>query len=189
MEKVIEAISNFIDVKEEEIQLLQKYFYLSTFKRNEVIIREGQIAEKIGFIIKGAVRGFYYNEKGEEQVVGFLFEDNLLVNFDTLFQQKPLNITAITLEQTEVCWISRADFVSFIQKYPKYEAVLRMILSEELSDKSEHTKLLRIASSRKRYETFCEKNPDLVLRVPLKHIASYLGMSLETLSRIRAGKL
>ncbi len=133
MEKVIVAISNFIDVKEEEIQLLQKYFHFFSFKKNEVIIREGQIAEKIGFIIKGSIRSFYFNEKEVEQTVGFEFENSLIVDFDTFFQQIPLKKKVITLEPSDVIWISRSDFGNFIKKFPRYEAVLRLVLTHDIS--------------------------------------------------------
>ena len=168
---------------------MMKIIRHSSHQKNEILHRQGEIPKRAAFIIKGAVRSYYLDEKGTEHTTAFIFENLPLVAFDSFTQQTPSAMNAVTLEPTELIWASHADFFGFLETFPKYETALRNLLSKYLTLQGEQAKLLRISSSRERYEALCNIRPDVIQRVPLKHIATYLGMALETLSRVRAGKL
>lgn len=161
----------------------------SSLAKNEVILRQGEIPRTLSFILKGAVRIYYLDDKGSEQTVNFIFENEPMVAFDNFANQTPASTAAVALEGTDVIWVSHQDFFGFLEMYPKYETVVRTVMGQYIVLESEHSKLLRMNPARDRYEALCKTRPELVQRVPLKYIASYLGMTLETLSRIRAGKL
>jgi len=189
MQPVLDFLSNYTTVTEDEMNAMLEIIHFSSHEKNETIQRQGEIPKRAAFVVKGAVRTYYVDEKGTEHTTAFIFENHPLVVFDSFAQQTPVAINAITLEPTELIWTSHAEFFAFLEAHPKYEVVLRNVLSKYMTLQGEQAKLLRISSSRERYEMLCKERPEIIQRVPLKYIASYLGMALETLSRVRAGKL
>jgi CRP-like cAMP-binding protein len=188
MQPVINFLSAFSNISEEEMSAILSVMHTSSHKKNDILHQQGAIPKRAAFIIKGAVRSFYIDENGQEQTVAFKFENQPLVPIESFTQQLPANLSVVTLEPTELIWTSHSEFFGFLETFPKYEKVLRNILSKNLMQQNEQMKLLRINASRERYEMLCKLQPEVVQRVPLKHIASYLGIALETLSRLRANK-
>jgi CRP-like cAMP-binding protein len=189
MQAAIDFLTSFTSISEQELRAMQSLIHTSSHKKNELIYCQGNVAKHASFIMKGAVRSFYIDETGTEHNTAFHFENQPLVPFESFSQQIPISINAITLEPTELIWTSHKEFFGFLESYPKYEKVLRSILSKYMFMQNEKIKLQRISSARERYETLIKMHPEIIKRVPLKFIASYLDMSLETLSRVRAGKL
>ena len=189
MQPVIDFISNHTNITEEELNAMTEMLHFSSHEKNEILQRQGEISKRAAFIVKGAVRSFYMDEKGIEHTIGFAFENQPLVAFDSFTQQTPAGVSAVILEPTDLVWTSHSEFFDFLEAFPKYESVLRNILSQSMSLEGEQRKLLRIRSSKERYEALCKMSPEIIQRVPQKYIASYLDMALETLSRVRAGKL
>jgi CRP-like cAMP-binding protein len=188
MQPVIDFISTYTDISNEEMNAMLGIIHTSSHQKNEILHRQGSITTRAAFIIKGGVRSFYTDENGVERITAFKFENQPLVPFESFIQQTPSQLNAVTLEPTELIWTSHGEFLSFLETFPKYEKVLRNILSKNLMLQNEQAKLLRINASRERYEMLCKMHPEVIQRVPLKYIASYLDMALETLSRVRAGK-
>jgi CRP-like cAMP-binding protein len=140
-------------------------------------------------VLKGAVRAYYIAEDGSEHTVSFGFENSPMAEIENFSRLAPSSVEVMTLEPTELIWIGQPAFFNFLEKFPKYESALRNMMSHFLQIDSEQWRLLRISSARERYETLCKMKPEVIERVPLKYIASYLEMAVETLSRVRAGKL
>ncbi|HWB62047.1 MAG TPA: Crp/Fnr family transcriptional regulator [Chitinophagales bacterium] len=186
---VIDFISEYVKIDPTELEVMLTRIHFSSFGKNETIMRQGEIPKRLVFILKGAVRIFYTDEKGHEQMVGFSFENQPVVAFDSFANQTPAGIGFVTMEPTDVIWTSHDEFFGFLETYPKYETLVRSVMGQYLTIEGEHSRLLRLNPARDRYEALCKSRPELITRVPLKYIASYLGMTLETLSRVRAGKL
>ena len=188
MQQVIDFISGYIQMSEDELRFVADNMQLSSFKKGEILLKQGQILNKMAFIVKGAVRGYYSDENGTEHTLGFALENQPLVAFDSFTQQTPIGFTSIALEDTDTIWISQSAFYNFLEIYPRYEKVLRTIISQYMTIEGEKTKLLRIISAKERYKALLATQPELIKRVPLKYIASYLGMTTENLSRVRSQK-
>lgn len=101
----------------------------------------------------------------------------------------PSSASAHALEDIELVGFSLENFTKFMELYPHYYKVINDVLAKEMAILAMRSRLLRIPSSRERYTQLCKEYPELLERVPLTHIASYLKMALGTLSRVRAGKL
>ena len=186
LKQIIEFISEYTDVSEDEIAAMAAVMHIDSIQKNVVFHQQGKVVKRIGLILEGAVRTYYVDDKGQEHTVGLKFENYPLVSIDSFTQQTPAMLNAITLEPTVVVWTSRQEFFDFLETYPKYEKVLRNVMSRFLTFQSEHVKLLRITSPRERYEMLCKNQPEVIKRVPLKYVASYLDMAMETLSRVRS---
>jgi CRP-like cAMP-binding protein len=185
----IDFVSAYLRVSEEEKHLIAERVHHTSYPKNEVIHRQGDIPRTLAFVISGAVRIYYTDEHGTEHTVNFIFENQPMVAFDSFATQTPSGISAMTLEPTELIWTSHAEFFSFLEQHPRFETAVRSVMGHYMGMNSEHSKLLRINPARDRYEALCKARPELMTRVPLKYLASYIGMTLETLSRVRAGKL
>lgn len=188
MQPVIDFISGFIKMSDEELHFFSNNIQRTSFKKGEILLQQGQILDKMAFVLKGAVRGYYQDENGTEHTLCFVFENQPLVAFDSFTQQTPIGFTSIALENTETIWISQTAFYIFLETYPRYEKVLRTIISQYMAIEGEKTKLFRIVSAKERYSALLEAQPELIQRVPLKYISSYLGIAIKTLSRVRAEK-
>lgn len=188
MKQIFGFISEFTEVTKEDMNAISGLIHFSSHTKNEMLQKQGHVSKRIAFILKGSVRAFYIDEQGNDHTVNFMFENHPLVAFESFTQQTPVPFSAIALEPTDLIWTSYEEFFEFLSTHPKYETALRNILSKYMSLGGEHMKLLRIHSAKERYEALCNARPEVIKRVPLKYIASYLQMAVETLSRIRAGK-
>jgi CRP-like cAMP-binding protein len=176
-------------IEEAEYALILKIINFSTYNKGDLIYSFGDLTRTASFIVQGACRSFYIDEDGKENTVGFHFEYEPAFPYGSFVEQLPASSSYVAMEHTVMVHVSRHDFYHFLQSFPRFEIVVAKMLGEYLVKGSQHLKLMRIDSSRERYKKLLEIQPEIVNRVPLTYIASYLGMALETLSRVRAGKL
>ncbi len=148
------------------------------------LINEGKICHHIYFLEKGCLRGFY-NLDGKEISYWFAFENNFVTSFFSFISRKP-SIECIQLIEDCVLWaISYDDLQELYDKHPDVERLGRLMNERYyvmLEDRfvSNHFK-----EAKERYENLVSHSPHILQRVPLGYIASYLGITQETLSRIR----
>lgn len=188
MDKLRDIISQSVNLPTEELDRIVSIVKVFKVKKGEFLIKEGRVANKIGRITQGAVRAYYTDKNNEEHVLGLNFEGDMLVAYESFIYQTPAKISAVALEDTYGYYTTYDDYKALIRDYPKYEAYVREGVGEFMLQKVEYIKLLRSASAKERYETLLAQKPFIVNRVPLKYIASYLGITKETMSRIRKVK-
>lgn len=186
----IEYFSKYVGtIDDDELELILKLVQFSSYNKGDLIYNCGEITRTASFIVYGACRSYYNDEDGKENTVGFHFEYEPAFPYGSFIEQVPASNAYIAMEPTQMVYISRHDFYHLLQSFPRFEIVVAKMLGEYLVKGGQHLKLMRIDSSRERYKKLLEIQPEIVHRIPLTYIASYLGMALETLSRVRAGKL
>ncbi len=186
---LIAYVSQYIEVSAEELSFLEKKVLERTFRKKEIIHKQGDEQKYIGFVIKGAMRFYYVDASQRAQTFEFAFEEAIVGNYQDVIAGVDAPAYAEAIEETVLMGIFREDLVFFLQKFPRYYALISEIMGQALSKLSARDKILRIPSSRERYQELVKISPQVVQRVPLTYIASYLKMALGTLSRVRAGKL
>ena len=145
--------------------------------RKTILVKQGKQYKEIFFNIKGLARAFYY--KNDTDVTSRFFRENELII--------PVNNENIELSEESTLIIMPNDLLSSLQKrYPELNLVMRTLAEHNYILSEERSYAMRMRSARERYEDLLQSDPQIFLRVPLKHIASYFGMKPETLSRIRA---
>jgi len=190
LESLNAYISTYIEnITEEEQKALERLLNVASYQKGDLIYKQGEIPKKVCFLMSGAVRFFYITENGKDHTTKFGFENEPIVPYASFVEQLPSNISIIALEPVELVWTSKEDFNNFMSEYPRFQSGIAKLLGEYLLKASQQLNLLRIGSSRERYEALRTIQPEVINRIPLTYIASYLDMALETLSRIRAGKL
>jgi CRP-like cAMP-binding protein len=181
-------LEDFIKVSDEELAEINKITETTEVKANEVVLRQGQVSDRIGLLLKGALRTYFTDSQGNDKVVGFAFEGQPLIAVDSFFNQLPSSVTSVALEPCVIIWTDLERYTSFTSKFPQYNKVLISALAKWFAEGKDRMEYLHQPSAKAKYERMCQLQPKIVERVPLKYIASYLGITQETLSRIRGNK-
>ena len=157
-----------------------------TFEKGVTIIEEGSKENQVFFIRKGLVRCFFVNEKGDEITFQLFPEHRVVLNFHTLLFNKPSKFEFQTLERTRVYQIDEQYFQSALVKNPKLlESSRQFIFRKNLQQVYERVESFVLLSPEERYLRYCKEYPGVVNRAPDKYIASILGITPVSLSRIR----
>ena len=149
-----------------------------------MLLEEGKIADKLYFIRKGCLRLFLYNE-GKDITFQFFFEGDFVASFDSLYKGTPSLFSLESIEPSEVMFIKKEDFYNEIEN----NSSLRKVYEEKIIERFsfyQHLFLSRIKNTpQQRYEELLKEYPNIIQRVPQHYIASYLGITPVSLSRIR----
>jgi CRP/FNR family transcriptional regulator, anaerobic regulatory protein len=156
--------------------------------KHYLLHKADEVCDKLYFIESGLVRWFYYSADGKDVTDSFGGENSFITAFDSFFQRKPSRYYIELLEDSTVYSMTYDDLESAFENFPEIERVGRLILIQILEQTLDKNAALQFNNARQRYEFITKKHPDLLQRVSLGHIASYLGITQETLSRIRAKK-
>ncbi len=148
--------------------------------------KEGKITRNLYYIEQGIARIFYYNKHGKDISYGFYTENNMVTISESFFQQTPSRYNLELLEDSMIYSLSYNDLNSLLNEYPTLEKVKSHVLLYFLGKAAERIVALQFLSARQRYETLMNNQPEIIQRVALGQIATYLGITQETLSRIRA---
>ncbi|MFD2939425.1 Crp/Fnr family transcriptional regulator [Flavobacterium notoginsengisoli] len=184
MDELIQIIKTFQELDLETEVAIRKYFIPENFKKGDFVIREGKICDKIYFIKSGAVRRFC-TEEGME-VTKWIYTDNQFVtSMSSFFEQKPSFESFQTCENTSLYSLSYSD-EQLLLEYPLFVKFHINQLRLYLSKINEFHHLFRIMTAQQKYEFLLESFPQIIIKSKLKDIASLIGVSQETLSRIRA---
>ena len=155
-----------------------------SFSKNELIHEEGKICDYLFLIEKGIARS-YYHKDGKDITAHFSVENDTITAIDSFIQRKKSRYNIELLENSDVILISHQDLHKLLQNKPHYEKFVRIFLEQIYIDLAERIEDLLFHTAKERYEKLVKNKPNLLQRVNLKHIASYIGITQETLSRIR----
>ena len=169
-------------------RLIEQLLVKRDFEKGERILEEGQVSHYIALIGKGMVRQFYY-KNGKDITEHFSYEGCIVMCIESLLKQEPTRLMIEALEdgtaymlpydklmlQTEVSW----ELNLFYRKILEHSLITSQIKADSW----------RFETARERYNNLMNTQPEVIKRAPLSHIASYLLMTPETLSRVRAGVL
>lgn len=155
--------------------------------KKQLILKEGQTAHRMHFVEQGCLRG-YYLKGGEEINSWFMKEGDFVISIVSFYTQTPSEEIIETLEDCVLWSISYQRLHQLYLQYPEFNRVGRLLTEHYYVLSEQRTQNLRKKTADERYRQLVTSFPDISNRVPLKFIASYLGISFETLSRLRAKK-
>jgi len=155
-----------------------------TVERNEILKHEFAIDTDIYFIKEGSLRVFVYDDD-DERNVRFGYENNLLVSLDSFLTEKPSEFIIQAIKKTTVQIIPKERFLHFIHQDEVHLRIWAAILEDLVLQQIEREKDLLISSPKERFERVLKRSPQLFQEIPHRHIANYLRMTPETLSRLK----
>lgn len=159
--------------------------YIQDYAAGEHIMREGDTCRRIALVVKGLTRSYYISD-GKDITSRFMEEGFILTSWMSYYTQKPGNEFVEALEDTSLACIDYAAIQKLYQELPIANIIGRKQTEYAFYLSEQRTQLLRKQRAEKKYELFLTYHPNLIKRVALKHVATYLGINEETLSRIRS---
>ncbi|SOC79744.1 cAMP-binding domain of CRP or a regulatory subunit of cAMP-dependent protein kinases [Salinimicrobium sediminis] len=178
-------LKQVVDFSSEELEDIVSHFEKESVQKNEILVREGQICSKLYFIEKGVGRSYYLKEDGMEITQWFFIDGKIMSSIESFFQQVPSIYYLEMLEDSVIYSITRERLDMLFARYHNMEKFGRLLSTEMLTRVVNKLNALQFQTARERYEYMLKEFPDISTRVSLGFIASYLGMTQETLSRIR----
>jgi len=182
--ELIEYISQFISLDDEEAKVLAEHNPVRTFKKGTTLLREGEIADKCWFVLKGCVRQFHIID-GKEKTTFFYTENQAIAPTSSYEKQIPSDYYLSCVEDTIASVADLGTIPEMFKKYPKFESLTLIFMEQDNSQTKDSFATFKTSSPEDRYLHLLETRPDLLNRVPQHHIASYIGITPESLSRIR----
>jgi CRP-like cAMP-binding protein len=161
---------------------------LQTYKKGEVVVREGQYSKKAYLIIEGSARAYYLKD-GKDVSDWFSFENQFASPIVSFFSDEPSPHYLEFMEDSVVYEFSKDTTDYLCDKYHDFERFISKVVTETLLGLCGRLNGIQFNKAEDRYMHLLTIYPDITNRVPLTHIASYLGITLETLSRIRSAKV
>lgn len=181
MNEFISYILRFGNLNDQQISFVSKKVNISTLRKDDYFAEAGKILRWVGFITEGVLRICYYNNQGEEITRYFLDEGHLIYNP----KHEPFTEYVQAATDCQLLVISNTDWKEISDTVVGWETIVHKIVTKTLAEKLQRRSPLVEHDATTRYLMFMDKFPTLVNRVPLAYIASYLGITQSSLSRIR----
>jgi CRP-like cAMP-binding protein len=184
MDRLIENIKLYASLSEQEIQLLRNAVDKKVYNKNEIIFTEGNVSDEIYFVTKGCVR-LFYNVDGTDKTAFFYTEGQFICAGESYTYNIPASENYQAVEQTEIFVFTKSKIDVLLKEIPKFEIIARIATENELITCQKVIASFVTKSAEERYIDLLETQGELFQRVPQQYIASFLGVSPETLSRIK----
>jgi CRP-like cAMP-binding protein len=175
----------FHPISKEALEAITKISSPIVIPKNKDLQSIGHTCKTIYFITKGVARIYYFND-GIDITESFAFENNIVARIESLFTGKPSRKAIQILEDSEIIAINANELFKLYDQFPEIERLFRKIFEAAYVDTVNRVEGIQFHSADERYQALLEQAPDVIKRVPLKYIASYLGITQQSLSRIRA---
>jgi CRP/FNR family transcriptional regulator len=169
---------------EQDCDLLQPYLKTKQVKHKEHFLTEGKTCQEIGFINKGYFRTYYLSNRKEINTQ-FNFENEFVVDYDSFLQEKPSRYFIQALEDTEIVTFNLQALQNAYAQSKNWERFGRIMAEQSYKLTAERVESFLFLDGEQRYLYLLKKHPYIFDRIPLYHIASYLGLERESLSRLR----
>ncbi|OGU57878.1 MAG: hypothetical protein A2X64_10310 [Ignavibacteria bacterium GWF2_33_9] len=170
--------------EEDEARIRSAFEPISIKKKKDLLVKD-QVCEYNYFIVKGCMRTFFIDKKGNEQIFQIRMDNNWIADLESFFSQKPSKYNIEALENSSLLRISYKNFEHLLADIPALEKYFRVLFQKAYVNTLNRLTATMWESAMDRYNEMLKENPEIFQRVPLIYIASFLGITPESLSRIR----
>ena len=181
---LLNSIQNLITLSPKEIGTVTSLFKEKSYKKGDFFLEEGRICKHVGFVAKGLMR-FYINHDGEEKTYGFSKENDYVCNYESFLPQKPSAKIIQALEDSLLFVISHDDLQILYASVSEGERFGRIAIEAVFIQMLKDLSSFYTETPQLRYDRFLKNHPDLQQRISQYHIASFIGVKPQSLSRIR----
>ncbi|SHK13154.1 Crp/Fnr family transcriptional regulator [Chryseobacterium polytrichastri] len=185
VEPLIDYFNQLIPLNSEEKKLVTELFKSRLYRKRQYILQEGDVCNQFNFIVRGCLRMYKIDEKGNTHIIQFAPENWWMIDIGSFHKRSPSELSIDAIEDTMVLQISHEDLIKLYISAPKFDRIFRVLI--ENSFVTLQNRLLQNISStaEERYLSFMETYSHLSNRLPQTQIASFLGITPEFLSRLR----
>lgn len=184
-ELLLKKLSAIITISDEDFDQLKTSFITKKLRKRQYLLQEGDICKYQAFVEKGLLRSFTVDEKGSEHILQFASEGWWVADLSSYLSEEPSFLNIEALEEAELLMISKVEWEAAMKKIPGLEHYFRIILQNHLIATQKRLLQSLAETAEEKYNRFLKTYPECVQRMPQHMIASYLGVTRETLSRVR----
>ena len=180
-ERIVSSIQRFGPFSDQQIALVRDRMKYLVLKKNEFLIREGQVCQTFYFVNRGSFRHYLVDDDGIEATLNLYMENDWVFEYKSFMTQQPSGTIIEAAEESEIFSLSGWDFHELVKISDLFFRLGTIFEQAVQNQDFQHNRL----SPEEKYALLLKTKPQLLQKFPLKQIASYLGMTPETLSRIR----
>jgi len=174
-----------LPLSSDEEALIVAAFQPKKLRKKQYFLEEGNVCKYVGFIVKGAMRQYSVDDKGAEHIVHLYIENYWVSDRESAVMFTPSKYNIDAWEDTELLIAKVADMLNLIEKVPSFGQMTRLMDQRSFIVSQRRLNSTISNTAEKRYEEFADNHPEFIQRFPQHLIASFLGITKETLSRIR----
>jgi len=185
MENLINYLLQFGNLNEQQISLIKESVEVVKMGKEEYFSEAGKIAQKVAFVNEGILRVLYYNKEGEEITRYFVEENNFAVDLYSFHNRVPSSEYIQAITKVELYVFTLKSLQNLSNTIIVWESIINKITSKALIEKVNRVSPMLSEDAKTRYLEFFKRFPNLANRIPLNYLASYIGITKHSLSRIR----
>lgn len=185
MEEMINYLLRFGQITQQQIDLAKSKTQVIHLKKGEYFSQANKVAQQVGFLTDGVIRVCYYGNKGEEYTRCFVLENRFVVDSVSFYNDTPSSEYVEAVTDCTLLIFSKPVFKELSNAISNWNDIFTRILTDALMKKVQASNTMLNQDATTRYLTFLELFPNIANRVPLSMLASYLGITQSSLSRIR----
>lgn len=174
-----------VHLTDEEFNICTKFFISKKLKKHQFLLNEGDVCKCLGFVNSGCLRQYTIDNKGTEHIIQFAIEDWWISDPYSFISGLPAAYNIDALQDSEVLLLERSAREELLDSCPKMERFFRLLIEANHVATQQRIADSLSASAEERYLKFIKTYPKLLEQIPQNHIASYLGITPQSLSRIR----
>ncbi|EPY09840.1 Crp/Fnr family transcriptional regulator [Paenibacillus alvei] len=184
-ELLVKYMAKYTSLTEEEQRAVLEDIYLEEYKKGTVLLRQGDVPTNCYFVLQGCVRQYLIHESGKEVTINFYTEEQAITSINAHKQDKCSEYTFTCLEDTVLVVGELAVEKDMFRKYGQLESLTRQMVEEKFSQVQDEYAAFIASTPEERFKALLQNRPGLIDRVPQHQLASYLGITPESLSRIK----
>lgn len=182
---IIETLKKQYNFSDSDWTISSSYFEVETIKSKCYFLKQGKVSDKLGILNQGLLRSFFYNDNADEITNHFFKPGNVVISMDSFNNQTPAQESIITVEDSELLVISYKKMKELFETLPIWRQIAKDVSEIKFNNLMNRSIMLQTLSASERYELLIQNEPEIIQKVALRHIASYIGVDIATLSRIR----
>ena len=184
-EQLFENISNKITITEREKEICRSLFIPKKLRKRQYLLQQGDVSKYTAFVEKGLLRSYVIDDKGAELIMQFAPEGWWINDMYSSITGEPAEQHIDAIEDSELLLLTNQAYDELLQQAPVFERFFRLLIQNSFVALQRRLKGNIIQTAEEKYKNFIQLYPNIVQRVPQHNIASFLGITPESLSRIR----
>lgn len=183
--RLIQLITANVTLSEKERDLCIEYFEPVLYPKSRILQKQGEVPRYMYFIISGFIRLFHYNDKCDELTTQINCPTGFITSYTSFANQSKSDENLQTITECELLRITKTNLDLLLQKSPAFKDFSILVFQQSLSYNEKRSKELASLTAQERYLKLMQEHPEVLHKVPMQYIASFLGMNPKSLSRIR----
>lgn len=182
---LISHIKEKVDLNNDQIELLKSFFIKKKLRKKQFLLRQDELCRYLSFVSRGILKSYVLDEKGQQRISLFAFEGWWISDFNSFINQEKAVLNIDAIEDSDLLLISYEDYENLTLQIPVMDRYFRILYQNSLVTKDQRLMVSNSFTAEEKYLQLVKKNPEMMQKISHRFIASYLGLSPETVSRIR----